>query len=484
VGQTESPLQRSPPNVMRRVWNFERLFLRVPYANISLCTRIKGNIPENELRGALEKVRTIHPLVGAKVVFDSERNAWFSTDDVPGPMLRVVPRQSDSQWLDEIQYEQTIPFDPSTGPLIRFVLVYSPEVSDFIVFAHHTISDGESLAILTRDTLKHIADPLLEEKVIFPPILADYALKIPGNVVIKFIRRLIVDRYNKQWSKKRWFFDQEDFLNIHTAFWQKHTYKIVLLMLEKDETEHLIETCREHGVTIGSAVTTAFIAAYRDVCGAFKGHQKIVHLPYDLRQRLDTPVGDVFCNFFTAFEFKFTYHSQKSFWQNAQTLHRKVRKKLDTRDIVGYAQEIERFDPTLMDVLPSFALNAKDVPEGFSRYDKLSAFVRDKNNVAFKFSKRVLSAYPGTTNTNLGRLNFPETYGNLRLERMFWAPSAGPNPLMLGGVGVSGTTTFTLNYIEDTSGNEALRTATLIKVRNRAFEYLGFPEKISNSAIL
>ena len=133
--------------------------------------------------------------------------------------------------------------------------------------------------------------------------------------------------------------------------------------------------------------------------------------------------------------------------------------------------------------------NVKDTPnrvriEGFSRGDKLSAFVRDKNNVAFKFSKRVLSAYPGTTNTNLGRLNFPETYGNLRLERMFWAPSAGPNPLMLGGVGVSGTTTFTLNYIEDTSGNEALRTATLIKVRNRAFEYLGFPEKISNSAIL
>ena len=231
---------------MRRVWNFERLFLRVPYANISLCARITGNIPENELRGALEKIRTIHPLVGAKVVFDSERNAWFSTNNVPGPILRVVPRQSDSQWLDEIQYEHTIPFDPSTGPLIRFVLVYSPEVSDFIVFAHHTISDGESLAILTRDTLKHIADPQLEEKVIFPPILADYALKIPGNVVIKFIRRLIVDWYNRQWSKNRWFFDQEDFLNIHTAFWQKHAYAIVLLMLEKDETERLIETCRKH----------------------------------------------------------------------------------------------------------------------------------------------------------------------------------------------------------------------------------------------
>jgi len=484
VGQIENSLQHSPPNVMRRVWNFERLFLEVPYANISLCTRITGNISENELRRALEKVRTIHPLVGAKVVFDSERNAWFSTADVPGPILRVVPKQSDSQWFDEIVHEQTIPFDPSTGPLIRFVLIYSLEVSDFIVFAHHTISDGESLAILTRDTLKHIADPQLEEKVIFPPILADYELKIPGNIVIKFIRRLIVDWYNRQWSKKRWFFDQGDFLNIHMAFWQKHTYKLVLLTLEKDETVCLTANCREHGITIGSAVTTAFIAAYGDVCGAFKGHQKIVHLPYDLRKRLDRPVGDVFCNFFTAFEFKFAYDPQKSFWQNAQTFHQKVRKKLDARDIVGYAQEIERFDPTLIDVLPSFALHAKDVPEGFSRYDKLSAFARDKNNVAFKISKRVISAYPGTTNTNLGRLNFPETYGNLRLERMFWAPSTGPNPLMLGGVGISGTTTFTLNYIEDTSGNEALHTATLIKVRNRALEYLGFPEKISNSAFL
>jgi hypothetical protein len=65
---------------------------------------------------------------------------------------------------------------------------------------------------------------------------------------------------------------------------------------------------------------------------------------------------------------------------------------------------------------------------------------------------------------------------------MFWAPSAGPSPLMVGGVGISGTTTFTLNYIEDMLENEALDTATLIKVRNRALEYLGFPEKISNSA--
>jgi NRPS condensation-like uncharacterized protein len=424
----------------------------------------------------------MHPLVGAKVVFDSEKNAWFSTDGVPGPLLRVVPRQSDFQWLNEIAYEQTVPFDPSTGPLIRFLLLSSPQVSDFVAFAQHAICDGRALAFLMRDILVHVANPQLETKVIPPPTLADYISKTPYGVVIDFIIRPFINLLNRQWSKKRWVFDQEDFLNIHTAFWQKHIYEIVPLELKKDETARLTARCREHEITVGSAVTTAFLAAYRDIRGPFKGRHKKVSVPYDLRTRLDKPVGDVFCNFVDVFRVTFAYDPHTSFWQNAQAYHRKVRRKLDTRDRFGaLLLEIDRFDPTLLDVLGSFALYAKDVPEGFSRYGKLSDFVRDKNNIAFKLSKWITtSAYwGGTISTNLGRLNFPETYGTLRLERMFSA-GPGPSPLGLGGLGVSGTATFTWSRVEDVSGNGGLDTATALKVRDRALEYLGFPERISN----
>ena len=358
--QTESPLKRSEPKTVRRLSNFERMLFRSPYDNFALCARITGNLTENELMRALEEVRTMHPLVGAKVVFDSERDAWFSTDGVPGPLLRVVPRQSDFQWLNEIAYEQTVPFDPSTGPLIRFLLLSSPQVSDFIAFAQHAICDGSALGILMRDILVHVANPHLETKVIPPPILADYIPKTPYGAVIEFIIRPFISLLNRQWSKKRWVFDQEDFLNIHTAFWQKRTYEIVLLELKKDETERLTAHCREHEITVGSAVTTAFLAAYRDICGPFKGRHKKVDVPYDLRMRVDKPVGDVFCNFASIFGVKFAYDPHKSFWQNAQAFHRRVQRKLDAHRF-GTMLQIqtlapERLDPTLAEVIMSFAV--------------------------------------------------------------------------------------------------------------------------------
>jgi hypothetical protein len=461
------------------------MFLAQPCANLSLCARITGNLSENELMRALKKVRAIHPLVGAKVVFNGERDAWFSTDGVSGPLLRVVPRQSDVQWVNEIAYEQTVPFDPSTGPLIRFVLISSPQVSDFIVIAQHAICDGTALAILMRDILVHVASPHLETKEIPPPTLADYVPKTPYGAVIEFITRPFISLVNRQWSKKRWVFDQEDFLNIHAAFWQNRIYEIVLLELKKDATERLTVRCREHEITVGSAVTTAFLAAYHDVCGPFKGQQKNVSVPYGLRARVDKPVGDVFCLFVGVCVVKFAYDPHKPFWQNAQVFHRKVRRKLDARD--RYGAILDRFDPTLIDVLFSFALHAKEVPEGFSRYGKLAAFVRDKDNIVLKFWKWIASDYSGFSSpnsSNLGRLNFPETFGALRLERMSFSASGPSCLLSLCGVGVSGTATFTWNRAEDVSGNGGLDTATALKVRDRALEYLEFPEKMSNSAFL
>ena len=179
---------------VRRLENVERRYLRSPHSNLSLCARIRGGNPENELRRALDKVRIIHPLVGVKVVFDEDGSAWFSTDDVLGSMLRVVPRESDSQWFSEVQYESTVPFDPSAGPLIRFVLVYSLEVSDLFVFAKHEICDGRARAFLIRDILKHIADPLPEAKTVVPPLYIGCFPKSFKKVIIQNILKPFIIR--------------------------------------------------------------------------------------------------------------------------------------------------------------------------------------------------------------------------------------------------------------------------------------------------
>jgi hypothetical protein len=124
------------------------------------------------------------------------------------------------------------------------------------------------------------------------------------------------------------------------------------------------------------------VAAYRDVCGTVKRRRRnSVFFSYDLRNRLNKPVGDVFCIFGSAFKFKFNYNSKKSFWENVQTFHRSTRKKLDARAVVLSEQIMNMVDPTFIEALRGGALQQKYVPERFRR-DKLPAFVRDKGNIA------------------------------------------------------------------------------------------------------
>ena len=95
-------------------------------------------------------------------------------------------------------------------------------------------------------------------------------------------------------------------------------------------------------------------------------------------------------------------------------------------------------------------LFTQSVPEAFERTKNLSAFAHDTKNAALRLSQKSISGFPGTIITNLGRLDYPETYGDLRLDRMFFIPGAsGFAPLILGGVGLNGKLVFSLNYVEE-----------------------------------
>ena len=124
------------------------------------------------------------------------------------------------------------------------------------------------------------------------------------------------------------------------------------------------------------------------------------------------------------------------------------------------------------------------MPEVFEKTKNLSAFAHDMKNAACSFSHKSMSGLPGAISTNLGRLDYPEMYGNLRLDRMFFIPGASEFiPLILGGVGINGKLVFSLNYIEKVGDEGSSLAGILINLRNRALEYLGFPEKASDRAM-
>ena len=511
--------------IIRRMANNERKFLHIPAANISLCARIRGTVGEEDIRRGIEAVSHIHPLLAAKVVYKSPEEAFFARGDPDSLQLRTVRRDSDTQWFEEVLLEHRVPFDPSTGPMIRFILLASDQVSDLVIFSQHAICDGTALVLLLRDILNHAYNPAGEIKEIPPPLITDFIPPEKGGFRQRFVKGYSMGIINKRWQKSPHFFDHQDFLAIHRAFWNKYAYHIILFELDADQTDILHSACREHGVTIGSAITMAFLAAWQDVLeerkrevrqgtadeagekgkenpgggaadvtrsagepgenteneneqgapGTHCGEHTIV-LPYDLRNRLERAVGDVFCLFVGSIQVKCTYDRRKPFWGNVQEFHAVTRQKIEAREFFGPALDIERFDPTLMDAFMSYTLLAGDVPEDDPRYEKLSSFAEDTGNIAHLLARRTLSLLPEIINTNMGRAQIPDNIGDLQIEELYVAPSANTTSLVLGGIGTAHSVTFTINILTE-KGTEQEKVEEAKKIRDRALEYIGFSGK-------
>lgn len=455
---------------IRRLVGDERKFLWNPLSNVTIVTRIKGYVSSDKLRKAINKMKERHPLLSTRVVYDKDNIAWFHNDNIPEIPLRIVNRESDNQWQNELMYENRIPFNIFSGPLIRFVLVKSSQVSDFMVFCQHSICDGRALVYLIRDILTHTADPDMEIKPLsLPPMLSpeDLSSYIPKKSIGRSIKNYMINRMNDKWRNDMVTFDQEDFENIHKVYWQWHKYRIEFMELSEDQTSNLVSKCRKHNVTVNSALSAAFLGAHYDICGSFKGKKRNVALPVDLRNHMDEPVGDVLCLYINRVMFSFDYSPKEDFWQNVKRFHNTVKKEIESTNLFESFFTLESLEPTILDALASFGTLAGTVPKGFSRYEKLSSFANKKKNIAIKLSKRFLRLSPGLIMTNLGKLDIPDVYGDMQIDKMFFAPSTDKRfPLVLGALTVAGKLILTINYVEES------RTDNMIKIRDRAVHYL------------
>lgn len=480
MNQNEGKNAIGIPGCLRRLTNFERYLLWSPENNMAAVVRILGDVREDDLRRAIDSVGRVHPLMRARVVIDAHHDIWFSTDRAQKATLRTVPRTSEEQWFEEVRQEYIVHFKPEKGPLMRFVLVRSKEVSELVAFSQHSICDGISLANLIRDILGSYANPAKRGEAIRPPATT-YYLKKDGISPSKFIDRAATEYFNDQWQKSPHYFSQEDFCSIYDALARRIRHEIVILQLEPEETMDLVGRCRENGATVTSALTAAFLAAHQEIRGQLPENRRSIQVPFDLRRRLCANLGDFLGFFVGAFKFPFAYDFQKSFWKNALELQELIQERADMLDTS--AIDMEPFDPTLVDAFTNCAPYVDLLPEAFSQSENLSNFARDRENIAFELSSKSFHNLPGTISSNIGRLYFSEAYGGLRLDRMFFvAPASEAFPLFIAGVSVNDRLAFSLNFVERVGEGNTL-TSDMIRIRNRALEYLGFPGKASDGAI-
>ncbi|MFX1311540.1 MAG: condensation domain-containing protein [Promethearchaeota archaeon] len=456
-----------PLNFKRKLNQRERTHSKVPNSNISMIATILGNVSINELKIVIKKMQQRHPILNAYLQSEGKELFLIGEGSLEIP-LKVIRRISDNQWRDEIIQQHKIPFDMEHGPLIRFILLHSPDISDLIIFCQHTICDGMSLAYLARDIMTYLGNPTKEVELLPPtPIVNED--NIPSEIKPSLSMRIFSNTINKKWEKSELLFNYDDFYALHDVYWNNYTYKAHLYELSKEDTEALITVCRKNEVTVNTALIIAFAIAQNQLNPKSPKYLKNLSFAVNLRDLLENPVAEQ-CGFFAGgMQLKFKYNHKESFWETAKKFHNKANPNKARKEALIGTLNVFTLRPTLYEA-QIFAAFGHLIPSISQSYDKIQAFISDEKNIVNKMVKKKLSKGFAMAQimTNLGKTGFPEKYGNLILKNLILMPSCSPyTELVLGVVTHGGALHITLNHMEESISSEKI-----MKIRDRANQIL------------
>jgi len=457
---------------MREITPVEQLFGSSPHAIVTMVARINGHLTENMLRDAVTKVQQRHLHLKACIIKDTNHVAWLTTDGTQDVPIEVVPRTEHNQWSDVVEAWYRVPFDFENRPPIRFILVRSEDVSELIIMCHHIICDGLSLAYLMRDVMVHLGDPSRKLEIL--PDLTPVGLdSMPEGVSANSIVKFFINRINKKWRKEAAHFDQQDYEALNEAYWATFHHQVALVELSEPQTSALVARCRKEGVTVNSALTTAFVGAQTAFKDALTYHLSVV-IAASLRNRLRQPVGEGIGFFAGAITLDANYDVSTGFWENARKLHQKIKPSFTNKNLFKDPLTWSYLDPALLEAM-NFKKLGSLVQSQSASYHKLNTFSQ-RNDVVSSILKREGIENPekvfiGTAITNLGRLNFAKHYGSLELDRLMMKPGGG-FPLasvncVVGAVTCADKLSVSIAYAEET-----VDTQTMIQIKQHAMQWL------------
>ena len=445
----------------RRVSPLEGMFLHAPYAIVTLVARIKGEVTEEMLRGAVTKAQKRHTNLRMRIDIDQEGLPWFSGTDVGEIPIKVFPRESEDSWIQILDEENRLPFDFQRRPAIRFLLVQSPDRSDLVIFCHHLICDGLSLAYLARDLLSYLGNPTLEVEVLPDPSPIDKD-HLPDGTSLKPVLNYFVERINKKWREERIFFSQEDYQALTEAYWENFQPRMELIEFSEEQTSQLVQRCKEEEVTVNSALAIALISAQKEIKGSHPSHSQIT-VAGNLRDRIKQPVGEAMGFYAGAVNLKYKVDGKHSFWENARKLNSKIQPLYTNQHLFKDPLIWCYLEPGILEAL-SFKMVGSLVDPGSPSYEKLSGFSVRKDVISSMIQRQKMDSFDniliGTAITNLTRMDFPREYGGLELDGLILKPG-GAYPLVFvnllaGVVTCSGKLSMVLEFDERRMDQESV----------------------------
>jgi NRPS condensation-like uncharacterized protein len=280
--------------------------------NFATTVHLRGPLTLSRLESALARLVQRYPLLAVRVGVDEENNFYLTNDDVPLVHVRVVERDTDETWVQEVARELPIIFNFQTGPLYRCIWVRGQDdSSDLILINDHMTADGRSVIYALRDLLALLADPTLELAPALPMRLADL---VSPDILRK--AAALADAVPPDspppppWSP--------DFAS--------DPQRIFPFCLTEAETAALRTRSRLEGVTIQAALCAAFLTPFAE-------HQpdapiRSVEVPVDLRPYLSQPVANLYGGYLGLAIAQVNCHAGSTLWDVARDAQTSMRAAL------------------------------------------------------------------------------------------------------------------------------------------------------------
>ncbi|REC44215.1 condensation domain-containing protein [Chryseobacterium pennipullorum] len=260
--------------IKRKLMMVERIMYVDPETpvNCVFAAKIKGEIPEQNFKTALEKIQQKHALL--RVVIDSktEKYPFFIEEKEIAPIpLRIVERKTDQDWLAESQKEWKILFEEEKTPLARVVWVRGQGVSEVFWAIPHCISDGTTGVTLMKELLQLLDNPALELEPYEPFTSVDEFL--PSNFNVK----------SKKFKAKLYLTFARFFFMLQQKSKKRNLGQDYVLhqKLDPATTTQIAEKCKANGVSVHALLCSAFMQAFQEVKG--KDAKGKVISPVDVR---------------------------------------------------------------------------------------------------------------------------------------------------------------------------------------------------------
>jgi amino acid adenylation domain-containing protein len=165
----------------RRFWILDQLNPGDPSLNVAVRWRLEGTVSGTQLEKAFQHIIERHAVlrtgiatIGGEPVQLVQPRVSFRIPVID--LSQLPPAEAEQEALRIARTEAKASFDLSVPPLIRVTLVRQRErVSFLLVTAHHTICDGWSIGLLTRELTELCAAEYAGRAPVLPELPVSYA---------------------------------------------------------------------------------------------------------------------------------------------------------------------------------------------------------------------------------------------------------------------------------------------------------------------